>query len=526
MVRRRYVILLIVTELLLITLVIISSSLIHNYVVTVVGVGVLLTLGFLYMAFLMKGVRGVRLNLTYVAATLHMYCIATGEAGPKDLVGVVADTMQYGFLSSVFRRVRLLAERFGYGYTNATALVAQSTKPPLRDFLMRCTEAFSSKRPKDYLEIEVTTAMEEYSGMFTRALESMRLMGGIFITFQSATVFIIMTLAILTMLLTDASVVYVAYGISILSLITLFIGFRSITPKEPFFYKGAEPPRTYKVFIFALALSPLFIVPSLAVYIVAGPALAFTVLGVGMLIPGIFAYRLESSVGRIESYYPTFIKAVSEHLISVTDLKSVFSYVLYMELGPLRGLVNRALNRLRLNIGAEEVIDLLSSETGSYIIFISNRVFLDAFRRGGDLAEVGKKLSNFVVKVLELRKTRLSTAKSFEIMTVIMQPLIVTMLILMTSLLKFFSAALINLPFFTFGEVPISFIELGNVVNVIILTVLNALAVGSARGGFWGTILMYSGVLMILSAGSWFLTERLITPYISEMFGTVQWIPT
>ncbi|MEM4033876.1 MAG: hypothetical protein QXD16_04185, partial [Sulfolobales archaeon] len=155
-----------------------------------------------------------------------------------------------------------------------------------------------------------------------------------------------------------------------------------------------------------------------------------------------------------------------------------------------------------------------------------NRVFLDAFRRGGDLAEVGKKLSNFVVKVLELRKTRLSTAKSFEIMTVIMQPLIVTMLILMTSLLKFFSATLVNLPFFTFGEVPISFIELGNVVNVIILTVLNALAVGSARGGFWGTILMYSGVLMILSAGSWFLTERLITPYISEMFGTVQWIPT
>ncbi|MEL9998253.1 MAG: hypothetical protein QXH99_07150, partial [Sulfolobales archaeon] len=66
MVRRRYVILFIVTELLLITLVIISSSLIHNYVVTVVGVGVLLTLSFLYMA-LMKGVRGVRLNLTYVA---------------------------------------------------------------------------------------------------------------------------------------------------------------------------------------------------------------------------------------------------------------------------------------------------------------------------------------------------------------------------------------------------------------------------------------------------------------------------
>ena len=496
----------------------------QNYVASVIGVGAALSLGFLYIA-LLRGVRGVRLNLTYVSATLHMYSIATGEAGPKELVSVIAETEQYGFLSSVFRRIRVLAERFGYGFTNAAAMIAQTTKPPLRDFLMRCTEIFSSRRPKDYLEIEVTTATEEYAGMYTRALENLRLMGGIFITFQSAVIFIIMTLAILTVLLAEASIVYVAYGISILSLITLFIGFRNMAPREPFFYRGEEPPRTYRLFTFTLALSPLLIIPSLAVYVVAGPSPAFAVLGVGMSIPGVFAYHLEKYVNKVESYYPTFIKAVSEHLISVTDLKSVFSYVLYMELGPLKKIINKALNRLRLGISTEEVIYLLSSETGSHLIFITNRVFLDAFRRGGDLAEVGKKLSNFVVKVLELRKMRLSTARSFEMMVMIMQPLIVILLVLLTTILEFFSTSLVNLPFFTFGEVPMSFIEFGNVMIVVFLTFLNASSIDGVRGGFWGTTFLYAGVLLILSATSWFFTEEFITTYFTEALSTLQEIP-
>jgi len=524
LVRLRYVKLLIASITLSTILITVTSFLNQDYIVATLGAGIALTLGFLYIA-LTRGVRRVMLNLTYVSATLHMYSIATGEAGPRELVSIIAETKQYEFLSRIFKRIKILAEKFGYGYTNAVAVVAQTTKPPLRDFLMRCTEAFSSRRPRDYLEIEVTTATEEYTGMFTRALENLRLMGGIFITFQSAVIFIIMTLAILTVFLAEASVVYIAYGISILSLITLFIGFRNMVPREPFFYKGEEPPKLYRTFTFMLALSPLFIIPSLAVYVVMGPSLAFAILGVGMILPGIAAYNLENFVNKIETYYPTFIKAVSEQLMSVTDLKSVFSYVLYMELGPLKKLVNKALNRLRLGVSTEEVINLLSSETGSYLVFITNRLFLDTFRRGGDLVEVGKKLSNFVVKVLELRKKQLSTARSFGMMALIMQPLIVILLVLLTSVLELFSTSLINLPFFTFGEIPVSFIELGNVVVVLLLTFLNALSIGSVRGGYWGAILLYAGVLLLLSAASWFFTKEFIIKYFAEVFRSIQEIP-
>ena len=503
----------------------IISLLNQNYMASAVGAGVSLSLGFLFIA-LRRGIRNIKLNLTYVSAILHMYSIATGEAGPRELVSAIAETEQYGSLSRVFRRIRVLAERFGYGYTNATAIVAQNTKPPLKDFLMRCTEAFSSRRPRDYLEIETSTVVEEYAGTLNRAFDNLRLIGGIFITFQSAVIFIVMTLAILTVFLAEANIVYIAFGISILSLITLFIGFRNMAPREPFFYRGQRPPKLYEAFRLVLALSPLFIIPSLAVYLVAGPPLAFTILGVGMILPGLFAYRLESFVNKVETYYPTFIKAVSEQLMSVTDIKSVLSYVLYMELGPLKKIVSKALNRLRLGISTEEVIDLLSSETGSYLVFISNRVFLDTFRRGGDLVEVGKKLSNFVVKVLELRKKQLSVARSFETMVVIMQPLIVVLLVILASILHLFSASLVNLPFFTFGEIPVEFVEFGNVVIVLLLAFLNALSMSSVKGGFWGSIFLYAGVLLLLSAATWFFSEEFLVRYITKAFSTIQGIPS
>lgn len=508
---------LLIASLLTLSFVVAHSLINQNPMVAIIGVSVALTLSFLYIS-LSKASRNVNFNLTYVSAALHMYSIATGEAGPRDLVGVISETDQYENLSSIFKRIKILAEKFGYGFTNAVSTVAQTTRPPLKDFLMRCTEIFSSRRPKDYLEIEVNTVIEEYAGMYARALDNLRLMGGIFITFQSAVIFVIMTLSILTILLAEPSMIYLSYMISAISLIMLFLGFRKIPPKEPFFYRGEETPKPHRIFALMVAATPIFVIPSIALYLVYGPPIAFIVLGAGMLTPGLFAYSLCRLINNIEVYYPTFIKAVSEHLISVSDLKSVFSYVLYMELGPLKKLVNKALNRLKLGISAEETVNLLSSETGSHSIYITNRIFLDAFRRGGDVAEVGKKLSGFVVKVLELRKKRLSVARSFEVMVIVMQPLIVILMVMLTNILDFFSASLINLPFFTFGEVPTDLIKVTNAIIILLLAFLNALSINDAKGEYWGTTLLYAGILLIISGASWLLTEQFVTAYFNNVF--------
>jgi len=498
---------------------ILLSFLAQDYMVACLGIASVVVL---LILFFMKKPKKSRLDQTYVLATLHMYSISTGEAGPDDLVGVIAETEEYGFISSVFKKIMKLAKSFGYGFTRATSYTSQSVKPPLRDFLMRCTEIFSSKKPRDYLEIEVTTLTEEYSGTYSRSLESLRLMAGIFSTFQSAIIFIIMTLSILTVFLAEVNIIYIAYVVSFFSLTILFVGFRTIPPKEKFFHKGETPPKHHRRFSLALTLSPALIIPSAAVYVAAGPPLSLIVLGAGLLIPGIFAYMLERYIEDVEAHYPTFIKALSENLVSVTDLKSAFSYVLYMELGALKNIVEKALNRLKLGISGEKVMDLFSSETGSHLIFLTNRIFLDAFKRGGDLIEVGKKLGNSTVKFLELRKRRKSVSRSFEGMILIMHPITIALLVVMMGILSFFSETIINLPYFTFGEIPIQLVETGNIVMVFFLSIMNSLCIKDMRGGFWGITLLYAGLLLILSGTSWFLTDRFITDFFRQAISSIQ----
>jgi len=119
-----------------------------------------------------------KLDMLLVTSIVHMYTVSLGEAGPDDIIRSVAESPEYGFYSRVFSSVRRLAREFGYGFSKAISHVARTVKPPFKDILIRCSEAFSSQKPREFLELEASTIMEEYSGLYTRMVESIRLIGG------------------------------------------------------------------------------------------------------------------------------------------------------------------------------------------------------------------------------------------------------------------------------------------------------------------------------------------------------------
>ena len=228
------------------------------------------------------------------------------------------------------------------------------------------------------------------------------------------------------------------------------------------------------------------------------------IFGASLLLPGIFAYKLESFVIKIDEFYPTFIKALCENMATTSSIKSAISYVLHMELGPLRRLLERTLKRIQLGVRIEKSVSLLSSESASYRVYTMNRMLLDSINYGGNLIEVGKILGNSCIKFLEFKKRRSSVAKSFKTVIFILQPVTVALLVILTYLCRFFSQSLVSLPYFTFGEIPVSVIQTGNVFMILFVTTLNALALREAEGGFWGTSLLYIGLLLILSGAAWF----------------------
>jgi archaellum biogenesis protein FlaJ (TadC family) len=445
-----------------------------------------------------------KVDYSLVTAIFHMYGLSMGETSPPDLVATMAENKEYGFYSNVFQKIRNLAEEFGYGFTKATAQIAETVKSPLKDILVRCTNVFSSVEPRGYLEMESSTLMEEYSGYYMRAIETLKTIGGIFTAFQSVTVFLIMTLALMTVFMLDPNTIVFGYVIAGISLALMYIMFKVTSPRENVVYIGRYPPELYQWLKWSvLAFVPSSVVLAFFLYFTKGAAFAFIVVGSGAIVPGIFGYNLERYVEKIDGNYPTFLKSLGENLASTSDLKAAFSYILYMELGPLQKLVEKALVRLKLGLTHAQTLLTFSSEAASHQVHISNRILLDALSRGADPLEIGNALGNRVVKFLEFRKRRAVVAKSFQIIMMVMQPITVVLLVVLLVLADFLSKSLVGLPYFGFNAIPMRVVEAGNIALIFIMAVVNALTAKEVSAGYWGTFFLNLGILLIVSGVAW-----------------------
>ncbi len=459
-----------------------------------------------------------KIDYTLTTAIFHMYGLALGETSPSDLVNTIADNREYGFYSEVFQKIRNLAKDFGFGLTKATAQVANTVKPPLKDILVRCTNTFSSVEPKGYLEMESSMLMEEYSGYYNRAIETLKTLGGIFTTFQSITVFLIMTLVIMTIFMIDPSAIVFGYVLAIFATVLMYFLFRSASPKEQLIYIGKYPPKLYSLMRWgALATVPSSAVLAFFLNFSMGSSYAFIVLGLGAIVPGIFGYMLEKYVNKINQNYPTFLKALGENLASTADLKASLLYILYMELGPLRKLVKEALARVKLGIDHGQALETLSSEAASCQVHMSNKILLDSLNRGANALVIGNALGNRVVKFLEFRKMRDTVAKSFQMIVLVMQPMTVVLLVILEVLADFMSQYLINLPYFGFNSIPMAVITTGNVIVVFIMAVVNALIAKEASAGYWGTFFLNLGMLLIISGVTWMVARVMIQGVLGSM---------
>lgn len=452
-----------------------------------------------------------RMDELLVSLLLHMHVISLGEVGPDDLIDVIAETEDYGYYSRIFSRIRDVARKFGYGFTKATAKVAAMTKPPFKDVLVRCEQIFSSLDPKGYLELESSTMFEEYSGYYERAIKAMETFGGVYSTFQSVSVFIIMIVVLLVVFTNSPDVIYYAYAITPLTLIAMLVAFISLAPKEKFAYIDRnDPPRLYRLFRASLPLTIACIMPAFIFGSYLGAPYGLIVAGVGSLIPGLIAYRFERLIYKIDENYPTLIKSLGENMASASSLKSALYYVLYLELGPLKNLLKRAYARLELGISNEKTLSLLSAEAASHRVYLINKMFLDAFKYGASPLETSKVLGNSCVRLLEFRKKRASVAKSLEAVVYILQPLTVVLLVVLGSLSSYFSQSMTALPFFTFGQIPIEVVEAGNIFLVACITIFNSLVLKFGKGGFWGSIFLYAGILLLLSAAAWICAQMIM----------------
>ncbi len=248
--------------------------------------------------------------------------------------------------------------------------------------------------------------------------------------------------------------------------------------------------------------------------------------GIVMLPVGINAIRDVQKIDQRDESYTTFIRSLGS-IVSGSGL-TVSKALLKIDpknLGELREMSRDLYKRLASGLDPKLSWERFVGETGSYLIYKLNSVFIDAVNLGGDAEIVGELVSSSNLEFVLLRMKRDRISKGFTSLVIPLHVSMVALLLFIGKILTVFTniisqlfvqfnisgSELEGLPgglggmnLGIFGGVPVELLGQFVVIVIVFLTVANVLAIVAVKGGpmylvtYYGVILfVLSGILMI-----------------------------
>jgi flagellar protein FlaJ len=228
------------------------------------------------------------------------------------------------------------------------------------------------------------------------------------------------------MMLTFAMVFVTGFGV--------YIIFRT-APSEGIIYQNRRGPKlrqTSKRLLFIFG--PIGLFGGLFLSVSYGLPIFLVVLGLGLLPSGIYAYRDNSMVGRIDKETAPFIRSLGNVAESLGSTVSVaLEKVDRRSLDALEPYIGRLQTRLRRSIHPDKAWNSFRDETCSALLNSSTRMFVDGVTLGGSPEKVGGIASKHALEIALLRGRRAVAALPFAILTI---PLHFAMTALMVFILE------------------------------------------------------------------------------------------
>ncbi|MEM2184596.1 MAG: hypothetical protein QXD79_05300 [Candidatus Methanomethylicia archaeon] len=458
-----------------------------------------------------------KMDIKLALAITHMYTLSLGQTEPRTLIECISQSDEYKEYRKIFNTILNLAINLAQGLTKAISQVAEMVKPPLKDILIRMVEAFSTTKPRDYLELEHSTIMEEYMSYLNRTIETIRLLGGVYGTFQSVAILIILVTITMSIFLIDPQTIILSYIVSATSTIVILLAIKLVTPRDIMVYAGKDSPPHQTVRYTAIILIPTSIIIFITIQLtIKISAIAFTSSGLTIAITGYIARKLEKKVAKYDEYYPTLIKTIGENLSTTLNPKSALIYSTHVHLGPLKKHVEHTISWINLGLDIEKSFKLMAEETASHTIRIMNKILIDSIRVGAPPIQVTKTIADTTIKILETRKRRIATARGMEAIILMMHPITILILASITNILDKFTRLIPPTQYITLNPIPTNMINLGNIILIYTLSIINAATMTIVRGGYQWRITLNIAILLIISGimliASDIITNRLLPP--------------
>lgn len=467
--------------------------------------------------------RGIDDKMIYMI--LKMFAMSTYEPPREEFFNSLGKDESYGYYSTVMKQIHSLGVKWKYGLSKSCEMIAKRIKSnALKDFLLRFAQILSlGENLNEFLNSELQTNFLEYSFLYDRMLEALKTLLGVYSTVMSSFMFLLVNIIILSMLWNGGDLVILNTFIAlIIAQVGLVFVIHKLVPKDQLLINNKRFIKDYKKFRISFLITVLLSISiGIILYIKTGMTELFIlVFGILFFIPGYLAKRIENNIKHTESYFPTFIRSFGNTLSMVSLPVYALRSSLRSDFGPLTTPLKKLYARLSNGISEEIAWRLFELETGSEMIRRMMNIFIDTMLKGGKVSIVGNTISNISERLIEMRKKREQTAKTFESVIYMLHSITVVIIVFIMNLVNLLSYYLSSLKsIIPIGNVSGTLITLISIFSIIVITIMNALTIKIAQRGFYQTFWYYFAILMTISGSIILITNMLVSILFSYFSG-------
>ncbi|MGQ0536388.1 MAG: type II secretion system F family protein [Methanobacteriota archaeon] len=352
----------------------------------------------------------------------HFGVLSTSNIPRAEIIRILGEKKAYKGLADEMMKIYSLVTNWNLSLPQACRFVSRTTPSHiLGDFLDRLAHALETgQNLESFLRNEQAVVMKEYATLYETAiyrLENLKdiymstMMGGVFFI-----IFALITPAISgvqsTKLVTGSVILFAFLEILFLLLLKFRVPNDRLWHQLPIETPEATRIRNALVGSAAAAILLAFLLPRFTP-LPTGLALALAVSPVAAT--GVFAELIEAKIKRREDNYGAFIRSVGASASARGgSLREVLRKIKTHNFGPLTETVHNLYGRLTWRLYDMLAWKHFSAESGSNLVQNFNDMFIEGIRAGGKPEAVGEIISDNVVRILNLRKARYSTAGTFR----------------------------------------------------------------------------------------------------------------
>lgn len=461
----------------------------------------------------------------FVHFTLLLYCVSTGQLQPKNIFKIGSQS-EHGIYSKKFEQITDAGINYNYGLAKASEFIKETlekSEVEFNRFLVRLSQLINlGEELSEHLFTEVNLILQNYVAEYHRKMESIKLFMGMFNSIMSISAFMVGATSILNMMSgsSTGNVFVTTLTVSMLALAVYVVMMYMLFPRGKIVNQNSDDVKkimklTYVAIIIGIVLGIVgLLVEEIPLVIAIGIA------GVPFIIPGYLARKLENKVKLLDQWYPIFVKDFGNVYNTVGTVNRSLNTLMRSDFSLITPHLKRMYNRSNNRTSISLMLELFADESNSFMIKSGNQILKHSLVSGANMSSVGQTVHNIFAKIIELRKIRDQTSKSFFSMIVIMHILSLFIFALIIKISTIFTNVFEKVDGF---QAPFEFAPLDPVlveyllpIILIVFSLINGMAIKVGEGGYYKTFLFYLGILLVSGGFTLFISDTMIGYILSD----------